>query len=182
MVHVDWDRFPQTTNPQTPVSNNFRFYELTKSDIAERRGIDNGFGNERQCHAAVYLCRKIMQPIRDHFGVVKGASVFRSQALERVLKDKLDYWFSNSQHTMGQACDVEVSGIPNITLASWVERNLTFDQLILECHDSRKGPNSGWVHVSRRPPGQGKNRHEVLSYVRSRGGEYVYVPGLRESV
>jgi epoxyqueuosine reductase len=55
-----------------------------------------------------------------------------------------------------------------------------FDQIICECYDPRKGPNSGWVHVSLLPPGAGRNRRQVLSYVvDAASGRLVYVDGLR---
>jgi len=58
-----------------------------------------------------------------------------------------------------------------------------FDQIICECYDPRKGPNSGWVHISLKPPGQGTNRRKSLSYVLDPGsGRLVYVEGLQASV
>ena len=54
--------------------------------------------------------------------------------------------------------------------------------MICECFNADKGPNSGWVHVSKVPPGRGQNRHKVLSYVMDPDtGKYVYVDGLHES-
>lgn len=89
---------------------------------------------------------------------------------------------SASQHTRGLACDIEVSGILTMDLARWVSENLEFDQVICECFNPAKGPNSGWVHVSLMPPGMGTNRREILSYVLDPTiGKYVYVNGLRES-
>ncbi len=108
--------------------------------------------------------------------------MFRSQELERALKKKRRPWVSTSQHTRGLACDIEVSGIPTMDLARWVSENLEFDQVICECFNPAKGPNSGWVHVSLVPPGMGTNRREILSYVLDpTRGKYVYVNGLRES-
>ena len=64
----------------------------------------------------------------------------------------------------------------NMKLARWVRDNLEFDQLILECYSAEEGPNSGWVHISVRPPGHGNNRKQILSYVKNpqtRKFEYV---------
>lgn len=168
--------------PQDQVSDNFRFYELTASQTASRNNVDNNFESDEQLRAAVYLARKVMQPIRDQFGRYSPNSVYRSQALERVLKSKPRSWISTSQHTLGCACDVEVAGVPTIELASWASENLPdgFDQIICECYDPAQGPNSGWVHISVLPPGGGRNRGNLLSYVRDRRtGRYVYVQGLR---
>ena len=171
--------------PRDQVSANFRLYELTTSELADRRGIDNSFSTDAQLQAAVHLARNVMQPIRDHFGLgYSPNSVFRSQALERVLKRRPASWISTSQHTQGCACDIELPGVPTLELARWAAENLAdFDQVICECYDPRKGPNAGWVHISLRAPGSGENRRAELSYIRNPvSGLMVYVTGLRESV
>jgi hypothetical protein len=177
-----WDEFEPGVDPQTWISENFRFYELTRSNLAARQSIDNSFSSVTELRSAVYLCRNIIQPIREEFGQLTPNSVFRSQALERALKKKGPDWTSSSQHTQGQACDLEIIGVPTLEFAQWVSNNLTFDQLICECYNPDKGPNSGWVHISLVPPGYGDNRQNELSYIYS-GDEqrYVYVEGLRSS-
>lgn len=177
-----WKRFPKNPDPRDKVSKNFAFSELTASEIAARQGIDNGFRTVNQLRSAVYLCREILQPVRDRFGKFSPNSVYRCQALERALKKKPKSWTSRSQHTRGQACDIEIPGVTTLRLAEWVEENLEFDQLILECYNPALGPNSGWVHVSLKPPGAGNNRRSVRSYVHDpEARKFVYVPGLRES-
>ena len=178
---IPWDRFPENASPMDKVSEHFCLYELTKSSTATRRGIDNGFASVDELRCAVYLCREIMEPVRERFGAFSPNSVYRSQALERVLKKQPDNWVSRSQHTAGQACDIEVHAASNMELAEWVRDNLEFDQLIIECYSVSGGPNSGWVHVSVCPPGIGENRHQVLSYVKNQvTGKYQYVNGLVE--
>jgi hypothetical protein len=179
---VPWSRFPARPDPQDRVSKNFRVYELSASELAARQGIDNSFASVRILRAAVHLCRHVLQPLRDRFGRFSPNSVYRSQALERALKKKPARWLSRSQHTKGEACDVEIPGMATLDLARWVAANLEFDQVICECYDPVEGPNSGWVHVSLRAPGAGANRRQLLSYVydRRRRG-YVYVEGLRAS-
>ena len=76
---------------------------------------------------------------------------------------------TTSQHAKGQAADFEIPGISNYDLAEWIEDNLEFDQLILECY---KGGNTGWVHCSYIPDG----RKESLTYDRTQG----YRKGLLE--
>ena len=180
---VSWREFPEDAPPNAQVSRNFRLYELTKSEIADRHMINNSFPNIETMRSAVYLCRTVMQPIRNVFGSYTPNSVFRCQALERVLKKKPADWESASQHTRGQACDIEVGGRTNRQLAEWIQSNLTFDQLILECFNPAKGPNSGWVHVSVKAPGFGQNRQQVLSYIYApQQRRYIYVEGLTDSV
>ena len=182
LTRVAWRRFPANARPEDRVSANFRFYELTRSDIAERRGIDNRFASVRHLRAAVHLCRRVLQPVRDEFGRFSPNSVYRCQALERALKGKPARWRSRSQHAVGEACDLEIPGMATLELARWVARHLEFDQLICECYDPARGPNSGWVHVSLRRPGGARNRGQLLSYVYDAGARrYVYVDGLRVS-
>lgn len=168
--------------PTDLIAPNFRFYELTRSELASRLDVDNRFADDREMRAAVNLARKVLQPIRDAFGSFTPNSVFRSQALERALKHKPSSWLSTSQHTRGCACDVEIAGKSTLELARWAADNLPdYDQIICECYDPREGPNSGWLHVSLKPPETGPNRRQLLSYVRD-GGRWIYVTGLRKSV
>jgi hypothetical protein len=178
-----WDEFTFETNPQDLISPNFKFYELTRSETADRNNIVNSFEEIPHLRAAVYLCRNILQPVRNEFGRFSPNSVYRSQDTERLLKKKRRPWISKSQHSIGQACDIEIPGMPTIELADWVVKNLEYDQVICECYNPSKGVNSGWVHVSVIPPGMGINRHTLLSYIMDEGsGSYVYVNGLKKSI
>ena len=169
--------------PQDAVSKNFRFYELYKSDVAERLRIDNSIASARAERAAIHLCRRVLQPLRDEFGRFSPNSVYRCQALERALKKKPASWKSTSQHTVGEACDVEIPGVATLELARWASKHLEFDQIICECYNPAEGPNSGWVHISLRAPGGMANRHELKSYIYDkRIGDYAYVEGLKASV
>ena len=168
-------------DPRTLIAPNFRAYELTQSELATRRGIPNGFANDQHLRAAIHLARQVLQPVRARFGPFTPNSVYRSQALERALKNKPATWVSTSQHALGEACDLEIVGMATLELAAWARDNLDdFDQIICECYDPSTGPNSGWVHVSLRPPGQGSNRRQCLSYVPDPvSGQLVYVDGLQ---
>jgi hypothetical protein len=168
-------------DPRTLIAPNFRAYELTQSELAARRGIPNGFANEQHLRAAIHLARQVLQPVRAAFGSFTPNSVYRSQALERALKNKPATWVSTSQHAVGEACDLEIVGMATLELAAWARDNLAdFDQIICECYDPSKGPNSGWVHVSLCLPGQGTNRRQCLSYVPDPvSGRLVYVDGLQ---
>jgi len=167
--------------PRALVAPNFRAYELTRSDLASRRNIDNGFQNDAELRAAVNLARHVLQPVRDAFGPFTPNSVYRGQLLERALKNKPSTWLSTSQHARGEACDIEIVGMPTLELASWAKQHLAeFDQIICECYDPRQGPNAGWVHISLKAPGSGPNRGTCLSYVCDpASGRLVYVQGLQ---
>ena len=123
------------------LTRNFTLSELTKSDTAIRRGINNN-PNAEQIEKLKVLCEKILQPVRDHFGRVKVTSGFRSEALCVKIGSSV-----NSQHAKAEAADFECMGTDNAELADWIYDNLEFDQLILEFYDPSE-PNSGWIHCS----------------------------------
>ncbi len=170
-------------DPQDRIAKHFRLYELTVSETADRQRIDNRIASDAVLRSAVHLARQVLDPIREAFGSFSPNSVYRSQALERSIKGKPSSWISTSQHTEGRACDVEIVAKPTLELARWASASLAdYDQIICECYDPRKGPNSGWVHISLLPPGAGRNRRQMLSYVVDpASGRLVYVNGLRSS-
>ena len=166
--------------PETRIAPNFLLHELTRSELADRRCIDNSFPSDRELRAAIHLAREVLQPIRKALGPYTPNSVFRGHGLERVLKNKPATWISTSQHARGEACDIEIVGMSTLALANWAKDNLKdFDQIICECFDPLKGPNSGWVHISLKAPDSGPNRKQLLSYIRDPcTGRMIYVPEL----
>ena len=82
-----------------------------------------------------------MQPVRDNFGVTVINSGYRGPKLNEAVGGS-----SKSQHCKGEAVDIECPGTSNYAVASWIEQNLDFDQLILEFYIPGI-PDSGWVHV-----------------------------------
>ena len=138
------------------LSKNFSLLELTKSQTAERKGIDNKPTAEH-IENMVALCENILQPVRDQYGSFIVSSGYRCPELCIAIGSSKD-----SQHAKGQAADFEVAGVSNNKLASWIEENLEFDQLILECFT---GGNTGWIHCSYVPDGRG----ETLTYDKQNG-------------
>ena len=123
------------------LSRNFTLSELTKSDTAIRKGINNN-PNAEQIEKLKALCENILQPVRDHFGRVKVTSGFRSVELCLAIGSS-----QNSQHARAEAADFECPGVDNAELADWIHKNLPYDQLILEFYTPGE-PNSGWIHCS----------------------------------
>ena len=123
------------------LSRNFTLQELIKSDTAIRKGIDNN-PNADQIKKLEMLCERVLQPVRDHFGRVKVTSGFRSAELCVAIGSSV-----NSQHARAEAADFEVMGTDNAELADWINKNLDYDQLILEFYTPGE-PNSGWIHCS----------------------------------
>ena len=124
------------------LSNNFSLSELTKSQTATRKGIDNEPGTA-EIENLIHLAESVLQPVREHFGKpVMISSGYRSPELCEAIGSS-----SKSQHAKGEAADFEIHGVDNKELATWISNNTTFDQLILEFYDEGD-PNSGWVHCS----------------------------------
>ena len=142
------------------LTENFSLNELTKSQTAERKGIDNTPSTEHQENLKS-LCEMILQPIRDHFGqVVSVSSGYRSPELCVAIGSS-----TQSQHAKGQASDFEIFGVSNKELADWINENLDYDQLILE-YWKESDPNSGWVHCSYT---NGSNRKQYLRAYKENG-------------
>lgn len=125
------------------LTTNFFINEFTKSQTALRQGINNMPDNPKVITNLQTLCEKVLQPIRDHFGLaVVVNSGFRSPELNEAIGGS-----EESQHCKGEAADIEIPGVSNKELAEWIRDNLSYDQLILEFYNG-VDPRSGWVHVS----------------------------------
>ena len=143
------------------LTENFSLNELTKSQTAARKGIDNTPSTEHQDNLKS-LCEMILQPIRDHFGqVVSVSSGYRSPELCVAIGSS-----TKSQHAKGQASDFEIFGVSNKELADYINENLDYDQLILEYWKGEDEPNSGWVHCSYT---NGSNRKQYLRAYKENG-------------
>ena len=142
------------------LTKNFSLLELTKSQTAERKGIDNTPSPEHQENLKK-LCENVLQPIRDHFEqVVSVSSGYRSPELCTAIGSKI-----TSQHASGCAADFEIFGVSNKELADYINSELYYDQLILE-YWKESDPNSGWVHCSF---SEGSNRKQYLRAYKENG-------------
>ena len=148
------------------LSKSFTLNELTKSQEALRLNIDNT-PNEEQILNLKILCEKILQPIRDFYGMpVSVSSGFRSPELCKAIGSS-----STSQHTRGEAADFEIFSIANKDLAEFIIANLDYDQCILEFWNPND-PNSGWIHCSY---SDNNNRKQYLK-AQKIDGKIVYSP------
>ena len=142
------------------LTKNFSLSELTKSQTAERKGIDKTPSAEHQENLKK-LCENVLQPVRDHFEqVVSVSSGYRSPELCTAIGSKI-----TSQHARGEAADFEIFGVSNKNLADWIHYNTNYDQLILE-YWKESDPNSGWVHCSF---SEGQNRKQYLRAYKENG-------------
>lgn len=150
------------------LSLNFSLQELTKSQEALRKGLNNTpsqevIGNLQE------LSNMVLQRVRDHFGKsVVVTSGYRSPEVNAAVGGS-----KTSDHCKGQAADIEIPGVPNAELAEWIRDNLDFTQVILEFY-TQGIPDSGWVHVSYDPANLKK---QSLTAVKQ-DGKTVYLQGL----
>ena len=124
---------------------NITLDELTKSQIAERKGINNN-PNPKQIDNLKALATNILQPVRSHYDKpLIISSGFRCAQLCVEIGSKI-----TSQHVADDnaaAADFEIPGVDNRELATWIRSELEFDQLILEFYRDNE-PTSGWIHCS----------------------------------
>jgi len=137
------------------LSGHFSLAELTKSQTATRKGIDNKPTLEH-IENLTELCVQILEPTRRNFSKpMVITSGYRSEELCEAIGSK-----TTSQHAKGEAADFEMFGIDNKELAKYIKNNLVFDQLILEFYNP-DDPSSGWVHCSY---SKEENRKQSLLY------------------
>ena len=124
---------------------NFHLEELIKSQVAERKGINNN-PSPMQIENLKALAVNILQPIRSQFDrpLIISAG-FRCAQLNIEIGSSI-----NSEHcadNKSAAADFEIPGIDNKELAECIRDNLIWNQLILEFYKEGE-PSSGWVHCS----------------------------------
>jgi len=152
------------------LTKDFWLGEFTKSQTADRSGLDNSPGNTELYNIRI-LCEEFLQPLRD----LLGESIMISSGYRSYHVNALVGGSENSAHRTGEAVDIEAPSLSTPQFAEFVlSSGLEFDQLILEFHDPSEGPYSGWVHVSYR---RGKNRRQVLTATKE-GNRTKYLPGL----
>ena len=151
------------------LSKNFTLKEFTKSMTATRLGIDNT-PNEEHLEAAKALFENCVQKVREHWGITRISSGYRSPALNEAIGGS-----TRSQHSKGQAVDFECDRADNAEVCQWILDNLDFDQVILEFY-TKGDPKSGWVHVSYVSPEE--NRKRALTAVK-KNGKTEYLLGLQ---
>lgn len=142
--------------------------EVTRSDTAKRKGIDNSPTAEHLENLKV-ISEEVFDKVREYFGVpIFISSGYRSAALNKAIGGS-----STSDHNLGRALDLDQdghgNGVTNMDVFKYIKDNLEFDQLIYEFGTDK---NPDWVHVGYR---KGANRKQVLKAVRE-GSKTKYVP------
>ena len=141
--------------------------EVTRSDTAKRKGIDNSPTPEHQENLKV-ICEEVFDKVREHFGVpLFISSGYRSAALNKAIGGS-----TSSDHSHGRALDLDQdghgNGVTNMDVFNYIKDNIEFDQLIYEFGTDK---NPDWVHVGYR---KGANRKQILRAIKD-GGKTKYV-------
>ena len=148
---------------------NITLDELCKSQVAERKGINNN-PTPQQIENIKALAVNVLQPIRSHFDKpLIISSGFRCAELCIAIGSSV-----NSQHVADDgaaAADFEIPGVDNLDLAIWIKNNLEIDQGILEFYKEGE-PTSGWIHCSYSSE---NNRNQWLK-ARREDGSVKYLP------
>lgn len=147
------------------LSRNFTLSELTVSQTAARKGINNDPPGEAITELR-RLCDTVLQPLRDALGSpIVVSSGYRSPLLNRAVGGARE-----SCHVHGRAADIMAPGVPVLQLCKRiVDLGLPYRQLIDEF--------GAWVHVSIEPVGTTASR-QTLTARRGRNGRTIYTAGL----
>lgn len=130
---------------ENQLTKNFTLNELTYSSTAEKNNISNT-PNRLEYSNLKMLCEEILQPIRDKWNKpIKVTSGYRSPALNVKVKGS-----GTSQHTKGEAADIEAMNGENSKLFRMIEAMLNngeieVGQLIWEKGDQHC---PDWIHIS----------------------------------
>ena len=156
------------------LSEHLDLSEVIRSESAKRAGIRN-MPTQEHIENFKKLAENIFEPIRANFRVpIHISSGYRSEALNKLVGGS-----KTSQHSVGEAIDIDMDGSPNgVTnqmVFEYIRKNLNFDQLIWEYGDEK---NPDWVHVSY--SSMGIQRKQVLRCTRVKGNPH-YEPYKTES-
>jgi zinc D-Ala-D-Ala carboxypeptidase len=142
---------------------NFSLIELTSSETAVRKGIDNTPSIEVTSNLRE-LCANVLQPLRTQYAKpINITSGYRSPKLNKAIGGS-----ASSDHCLGRAADFTVPN-EDYQKVFGMLMTMNFDQLIWEFGND-KAPQ--WIHVSYRAQG---NRKQVLRAVKE-GGKTKYLP------
>lgn len=163
------------------LSEHFTLAEMTASDTAKARGIDNTptpIHKKILKHTCQYLLEKIRALLNEKYKtykrkkvkevVIKITSGYRCEKLNQAVGGS-----NTSQHCNGSAVDMEaviyfVDGTKTVlpytelytNLKQWTrEKKISVDQCIQE-----HAGNASWVHASHHPSGKTRDRRQFLIY------------------
>lgn len=128
----------------TLLSPHFSLEEMIRSNKAVQKGIDNT-PPERSRANLVKLCREILEPIRQKYGMpIRVNSGYRCPALNKLVGGA-----ATSQHVTGEAADIDV-GADNLRLWRVITGLIKEGRIIVGQCIWEKGTDKcpDWIHVS----------------------------------
>ena len=136
-----------TVDLQEKIGNYFNLSQLIYSDTANNNNINNlpGIDNNPNSSTIIQNLKNLMinvgDKIYEKYGNITISSGYRSNILNKKLKGA-----DNSQHTKGEALDIQIPGKNTSEIFNWAVENIpTYDQIIWEFPE--KGESS-WIHIS----------------------------------
>ena len=129
------------------LTDNFTTQEVTRSETAQRLGIDNSLSIEMLDNAYCFA-KAVLQPLREKIGLpFLISSWYRCKALNEAVGGT-----HNSAHLKAQAVDFVIGGLSarqtyEIVLETLKTLHIPFDQLIFETF-TQDGHTTEWVHLS----------------------------------
>jgi zinc D-Ala-D-Ala carboxypeptidase len=131
------------------LSPNFTLEELTTSEIAERKGLDNT-PNATEVANLVRVA-ELLEQVRALLGKpILVNSAFRSKPVNDAVGSR-----DTSQHRLGCAADIRVPGLtPKQVVQACIDANVSFDQIIEEF--------GSWTHISVPNTANDKPRKQAL--------------------
>ena len=162
---------PNPSSLNLQLTKHFKLSEFERSAKAAELGISNTVPPQ-YIPALQQLCQVVLEPLRTFVG---GPIIIGSGYRCNQLNVKVGGAYA-SQHTLGEAADIR---LPLTSYTAWddnkrhtdmevarswfdfIERNIDFDQLILETANGK----DYWIHVSCRR-NRRANRHQVIRYLK----------------
>lgn len=117
----------------TKLTPHFTLGEMTASEISRRNGIPN-VPTQGNVACLVFLCLKILEPLRAHVGV---PIIINSGFRNKVVNDLVG-GVSGSYHLLGKAADIQCAGKKAVKWAHYLKSLYYTDLVIIE---------PGWIHV-----------------------------------
>lgn len=151
----------------------FTIRELTKSETAVRKGINNKPTKEIE-KSLTELINNVLDPLREKWGApIKVTSGYRCPALNRAIGGAV-----NSQHTKGEAADITTlsdSREDNMKLLQLLlNSGIIFDQVIAEDVDGKNRPN--WIHISYTKKRANRMKRTTMKKI---SGRTAYINGIK---
>lgn len=138
------------------LSRDFILSEFTDTDT----GLPNN-PSQDEIRNLKLLVQKVLQPVRDKFGVINVTSGYRSPMVNSAVGGS-----ATSDHVHGRAADIQCEDMA--TAFKYIRKNLSFKQLIWEFGTDAQPK---WIHVAY---DANNNKGEVLKAIK-KGGKTKYV-------